>query len=163
MADPITRSGSAYTSPRDGNRVPAVFGVSTVDGITPVPLEVNPLTGQLQVSNDSSQPTRGIVNPITQLTLSSTAETILINATPGYYCDIISLVIINTSASPTKVDFRDSPAGTIRMSLYVPGGDTRGISLVTPLPQAVADYAWTVENNAGVSSITISGTYITNT
>lgn len=50
MADPIDRSGSYYSSPRDANRVPATFGVSTVDGITPVPLEVNPANGQLQVN-----------------------------------------------------------------------------------------------------------------
>ncbi len=48
--DPVNRSGSGYSSPRDGNRVPALFGVSTVDGVTPVPLEVNPSNGQLQTS-----------------------------------------------------------------------------------------------------------------
>ena len=51
MSDPITRSGSNYSAPRDSNRVPVTFGVSTVDGITPVPLEVNPSTGQLQTSS----------------------------------------------------------------------------------------------------------------
>jgi hypothetical protein len=50
MADPITRSGSYYTAPRDANRVPTLLGVSTADGITPVPVEVNPSTGQLQVN-----------------------------------------------------------------------------------------------------------------
>lgn len=43
------------TAPRsnaghDQNRVPTLIGVSTVDGITPVPAEVDPTNGQLQVS-----------------------------------------------------------------------------------------------------------------
>lgn len=44
------RSGTTYSAPRDADRNPVVMGVSTVDGITPVPLEVNPSTGQLQTS-----------------------------------------------------------------------------------------------------------------
>lgn len=36
-------------SPRDQNRVPAVFGVSSADGVTTEPLEVNPSTGRLLV------------------------------------------------------------------------------------------------------------------
>lgn len=36
-------------SPRDANRVPATFGVSSVDGVTVLPIEINPSTGQLLV------------------------------------------------------------------------------------------------------------------
>lgn len=54
MSDPITRNGSGYSAPRDSNRVPVIFGVSTVDGVTPVPAEVNPSTGQLQTSSSGS-------------------------------------------------------------------------------------------------------------
>ena len=36
-------------TPRDQNRVPASFGVSSADGVTVEPLEVNPTTGRLLV------------------------------------------------------------------------------------------------------------------
>lgn len=45
------RSGTPYSAPTDADRRPVMLGVSTVDGITPVPLEVNPSTGQLQTSS----------------------------------------------------------------------------------------------------------------
>jgi hypothetical protein len=44
------RSGTTYSAPTDADRRPVMLGVSTVDGITPLPLEVDPVTGQLQVS-----------------------------------------------------------------------------------------------------------------
>lgn len=42
--------GNTYSLPRDANRVPITAGVSTSDGITPVPLEVDPNTGLLQTN-----------------------------------------------------------------------------------------------------------------
>lgn len=50
MSDPITRSHSNYSAPRDANRVPIMLGVSTADGTTPLPLEVDPTSGELQIS-----------------------------------------------------------------------------------------------------------------
>jgi len=48
--------------PRDPNRVPITAGVSTADGVTAVPIEVDPVTGQLQVTDstntDGSQVTK---------------------------------------------------------------------------------------------------------
>jgi len=46
-----TRSGSSYSVPRDANRVPFLVAASTADGITPVVLEADPTTHQLQVSS----------------------------------------------------------------------------------------------------------------
>lgn len=40
----------AYSSPRDDNRIPAIFGVSDLDGVTPLPLLVDHITGRLLVS-----------------------------------------------------------------------------------------------------------------
>ena len=39
------RSNASY----DQNHVPTLMGVSTTDGTTPVPVEVDPTTGQLQI------------------------------------------------------------------------------------------------------------------
>jgi len=109
---------------------------------------------------------RDIVLPIAQVTMTTTSEATMISAGgSGVFNDIISLVVINTSATATQVDFRDDTianSGTIRLSLYVPAGDTRGISLSTPLPQAVANKNWTVKCGTAVSSVIVSGTYIAN-
>lgn len=106
---------------------------------------------------------RDLVNPITQLTLTSTTtETSLIAAVASTFNDVASLVVINTSATAVQVDFRDSTAGTIRLSLYVPAGDTRGIALPTPLPQAAVNTAWTAKCGTSVASVIITGSYIAN-
>jgi hypothetical protein len=106
---------------------------------------------------------RDIVLPMTQLTLTaSTSETSLITAVASTFLDLISLVVINTSAIATQVDFRDSTGGTIRLSLYVPAGDMRGVVFSTPFPQAAVNTAWTAKCTTSVSSIIITGSYITN-
>lgn len=48
-------------TPRDANRVPATFGVSSVDGRTVTPLEVNPTSGRLLVDVASSDTTSSAV------------------------------------------------------------------------------------------------------
>jgi hypothetical protein len=45
------RSGSPYSVPRDANHVPFLVAASTADGITPVVLEADPSSHQLQVSS----------------------------------------------------------------------------------------------------------------
>lgn len=46
------RSGTRYSAPTDANRRPVLLGVSTADGITPLPLEVDPITGGLLVDTE---------------------------------------------------------------------------------------------------------------
>lgn len=109
------------------------------------------------------QGTRDIVNPITKLILTaSTTETTLISAVASTFNDLLSLIVINTSATATQVDFRDSTAGTIRASIYVPAGDTRGVVFQTPMPQAAVNTAWTAQCGTSVSSVIITGQYIAN-
>lgn len=106
---------------------------------------------------------RDIVLPMTQLTLTATTtETSLIAAVASTFNDLLSLVVINTSATATQVDFRDSTGGTIRLSLYVPAGDTRGVVFNTPMPQNAVNTAWTAKCGTSVSSIIITGNYVTN-
>lgn len=47
----MARSGSPYSTPRDANRVPLLVGASTTDGITPVVLEVDPISHALVTLN----------------------------------------------------------------------------------------------------------------
>jgi hypothetical protein len=110
-----------------------------------------------------SQGMRDIVSPMTQLTLNSTTtETTLVSAVASTFIDLLSLVVINTSTTATQVDFRDSTGGTVRLSLYIPAGETRGIALNTPMPQNAVNNAWTAKCGVAVSSIIITGNYISN-
>lgn len=106
---------------------------------------------------------RDIIGTITQLTLTaSTTETSLIAATASTFHDLLSIVVVNTSATATQVDFRDSLAGTIRLTLYVPAGDMRGAVLHSPIPQATVNTAWTAKCTTSVSSVIITGQYVSN-
>lgn len=106
---------------------------------------------------------RDIILPITQLTLTSTTtETSLIAAVASTFNDILTLVVINTSATATQVDFRDSTAGTIRLSLYIPAGETRGVSMNGILPQNAVNTAWSAKCGTSVASVIITGTYVAN-
>lgn len=105
---------------------------------------------------------RDLTLPMTQLTLANTTETTLIAAVAATFLDIVSVTIINTSATATQVDFRDSTGGTIRWSAYVPPTDMRGIVLPVPIPQNAVNNNWTAKLVTAVSSIIISGLYITN-
>lgn len=71
-------------SPRDANRVPALFAVSTVDGVTVVPLEANPANGALQVEGSI------VVTP----PISNTATT------TTFAADDLGVLIL--AASPTR-------------------------------------------------------------
>lgn len=41
-------------SPRDNNHIPALMGISCDDGVTPIPIAINPVTGAWVVDNLSS-------------------------------------------------------------------------------------------------------------
>lgn len=47
------RSGTTYAAPTDADRRPTLIGVSEADGITPLPLEVDPNSGALLTSGVS--------------------------------------------------------------------------------------------------------------
>jgi hypothetical protein len=62
------RSGTNYSSPTDANRNRIVLAASSVDGITPLPLEVDPITGRLLVDSTGgggsiTQYTDGVASP----------------------------------------------------------------------------------------------------
>ena len=106
---------------------------------------------------------RDIVSPITRLTLTaSVAETTLIAAVASVFNDLLSLSVINTSATNCQVDFRDSTAGTIRFTLFVPAFDTRGVVFNVPMPQNAVNNNWTAQCGTSVSSIIITGQSIAN-
>jgi hypothetical protein len=166
----ISGKNSLYMSPNSatGSPVPstAFYSGGIAETSLPTAASVGNLTGLMTdkfgrlVVLPNAQ--RDLVLPITQLTLTSITETTLITAVASTFLDLISLVVINTSATPTQVDFRDSTGGTVRLSLYVPAGDTRGLALPTPMPQNTVNNNWTAKLGTAVTSVIITGSYITN-
>lgn len=94
---------------------------------------------------------------------SSTTETTLIPLNQGLL-DIYGIVAINTSAAATQVDFRDTTGGTVRFSIYIPAGETRGFALTesAAYKQRTKLSNWTAKCGTSVASVIISALYVVN-
>jgi hypothetical protein len=88
-------------------------------------------------------------------TVQTTDETTILASQAGYYQDVTEIMIANTSATATRVDIRDATAGTVRMSLYIPAGDTRGIVFSFPYPQTAVTNNWTAQASGAVTDLRI--------
>ncbi len=103
---------------------------------------------------------RALRNRIThnRIVLTTGTETELIAAGgAGVLRDLAFLVIANNHATTAvHVDIRDALAGTIRMTIEVIAQSTVIVPIPEPLPQAVANTAWTAEVSTSVSTIFIT-------
>lgn len=100
-----------------------------------------------------------------QTTLTSTTtETTIVTAIGSTFCDLYGLIVANTSATATEVNFRDVIAGSVRFTVHVPAGDTRGFMLPesAAYKQATVNTAWTAQCATSVASIKISALYVKN-
>ena len=87
---------------------------------------------------------------------ASVAETTLIAAVASVTHDIVSVILANSGASGTLVDFRDSTAGTIRFSVWVPAGASVVVPFPTPCKQNAVNQNWTAQCSVSTSSLIIS-------
>lgn len=86
---------------------------------------------------------------------SSTSETTIKAAVASTFIDVVSVLVNNTSATATRVDFRDTTGGSVRFSIYVPAGDVRGASFTRPVKQATVNTNWTAQCSASVADVRI--------
>lgn len=86
---------------------------------------------------------------------SSTSETTIVTAAASTFNDLTALIAINTSATATRIDFRNTTAGSVIFALYVPAGETRGIAWNAPAPQASVNTNWTATCGTSVSDVRI--------
>jgi hypothetical protein len=98
---------------------------------------------------------RDLISQNTTTITASTAETTILAQVASTFLDLTSIIAINTSATAVRVDFRDATAGTIRFSLYIPAGDTRGFALPVPMPQTTVNNNWTAQCSASVTDVRI--------
>ena len=90
---------------------------------------------------------------------ASTSETTILTANATNLQDIYGLIISNTSATATSVTIKDATAGTTRMNISVPAGETRGFMLAVSdaVPQQSAvNNNWTATSSVSVSSLVIT-------
>lgn len=95
-----------------------------------------------------------------KITLSSTTTetTALAAGAAGIYHDVYSVIVTNTSSTPTEVSFKDATSGTTRFKISAPANDTRGftISPDAAITQATAANNWTATCADSVADIEIT-------
>jgi hypothetical protein len=102
---------------------------------------------------------------VQKTSISTTTETTVVTAgAAGVFNDVYAIVVTNKSATAVFVDFRDATAGTVRMTLAAPAGDTRGFTVPvdSAMVQAAAASNWTATLSGAASSIEISMLYTSN-
>lgn len=102
-------------------------------------------------------------NQVTTITASVT-ETTIVTAVAAVFCDLYGLIITNTSATAVNVAIKDATAGTTRLNIAVPAGDTRGFMLPESgaIKQAAVNGNWTATSSASVTSLVITALTVQN-
>jgi len=113
MTDSVMRGGSGISIPRDANRVPALYGVSSADGTTPIPIEVDPATGRILIGTNPWS--AYFANAITSTVTVSSAK----GAFGGYF-------LINLNSSPAYLQVFDT-TGAVSLGSTAP-------TFVLPIP-----------------------------
>lgn len=98
---------------------------------------------------------RDLVGTQTTTISASTAETTIVTAAASTFNDLTAITVANTSTTPVRVDFRNTTAGSVIFSLYVPGSDVRGITFQRPVPQASVNTNWTAQSSASVTDLRV--------
>ena len=102
---------------------------------------------------------RDLVGTQTTTISASTAETTVVTAAASTFNDLTAITVANTSTTPARVDFRNTTAGSVIFSLYVPGSDVRGITFQRPVPQASVNTNWTATSSASVTDLRVFAVY----
>jgi hypothetical protein len=108
---------------------------------------------------------RDLVGTQTTTLSASVAETTIVTAgAAGVFNDLIMLIVTNTSAATTtRIDFRDTTAGTVLFSLISIGGQQPvGFALPIPIPQTTAATNWTAQCATSTTDVRIYAVYAKN-
>lgn len=142
--NPLQNGGRASTTPPTavgtGQRVGAlasVYGEMIARGVLP----------------------EAIVTQTTTIS-ASTAETTIGTADATYKLFLWGILFTNISAATyTKVQVRDSTAGTVRETYSVPAQDSRGWSHPVPFPQAAVNNNWTAQCGTSTTDILVTALF----
>lgn len=103
-------------------------------------------------------------NQVTTIT-SSTSETTIVTAVASTFLDLYGLIVTNTSATAVNVAIKDATAGTTRLNIAVPAGETRGFMLPESgaIKQSATNNNWTATSSGSVASLVITALTVANT
>lgn len=96
------------------------------------------------------------------VTLTTTGETTLIAAVAATFLDMTAIKLVNTSATPVRVDVRDTTGGTIVDTWELPATDTRGQSFPVPRKQTTVNTNWTIQLSGAVTDVRVVADFIKN-
>jgi hypothetical protein len=103
---------------------------------------------------------------VAKQSIVNTTETTIVAAAASTFNDVYAIVCTNKSAVNLFVDFKDSLAGTTRMTLAVPASDTRGFTVAvdSAMVQAAVNTAWTatLSTTPTSASVEITMLYVSN-
>ena len=107
---------------------------------------------------------RDLVGTQTTTISASTSETTIVTAAASTFNDLVMLVVSNTSASTTtRIDFRDTTAGSVLFSLTSIGGQPPvGFCPSVPIPQTSVNTNWTAQCSASTTDVRIYAVYAKN-
>lgn len=152
MADPITRSGSNYSIPRDSNRIPFMLGASSADGTTPLPIEIDPSDGGMlvHISNNSNLPANINLSQVGGSSISLGQKT-KINSLPVTIASDQTIVTQYTTG-----DIAAAPIGTAIMFQDSGGGnDMQTVSNAWPLPADISSGGGLPSGNNAIGSVSL--------
>jgi hypothetical protein len=97
----------------------------------------------------------------TTISASTTETTIVTAGGAGVFNDPIAILVANTStATSTRIDFRDATAGTIRFSMQCPANQTTGFVIPgESIPQTTAAANWTAQCATSTTDVRIYVVY----
>jgi hypothetical protein len=95
---------------------------------------------------------------------ASTTETTIVTQAASIFNDLVMLIVSNTSAATnTRIDFRDTTAGTVLFSLFSVGGAAPvGFALPVPIPQTTVNTNWTAQCATSTTDIRIYAVFVKN-
>lgn len=150
-------SGGAPGSPVTiGARAATTLPGSVADTVV-----VNLMTDKFgRVVTAPQNPRELIGTQYTTTAITTTTETVVVAATAATFDDLVGIVVVNTSATATRVDFRDTNAGgagtgTVIFSVYAPAGATTGFMPPIPIPQTTVNTNWTATLGTAVTDVRV--------
>lgn len=108
---------------------------------------------------------RDLVGTQTTTISASTAETTIVTAgAAGVFNDLVMLIVSNTStATNTRIDFRDTTAGSVLFSLQSNGGQPPiGFALPVPIPQTSSATNWTAQCATSTTDVRVYAVFAKN-
>jgi len=152
------------TFDKSGSSIPAIKGKSSLVSFSTIDIKAIDNAEALRVGIVDASGTQITsfgstsrdlkLNQVTTITASA-AETTIVTAVAATYLDLYGLIVTNTSVSAVTVAIKDALAGTTRLNIAVPAGDTRGFMLPVDaaIKQSAVNTVWTATTQSVTSVI----------